>query len=147
MTNHLSTVVVDADALIALFNKDDLHAATALRLLEQLTRDNIRLLYPATTIAETVTTLRRRFNNAQAVAEVVRLAQAGHLLIASVDAQILAEALTRFTPNGSKQNTLFDAIVAAVAAQQAAVAIFSFDRWYEKQGFTLAVRLYASHVA
>lgn len=147
MRNRLRTVVVDADALIALFNKDDLHATTAMHLLERLTADNIRLLYPATTIAETVTTLRRRFNNAQAVAEVVRLVQAGHLIIAPVDMPVVVEALTLFQPKGSKQNTLFDAIVAAVAKQHHAEAIFSFDRWYEKQGLTLAMHLYASRAA
>lgn len=147
MKNPLRIVVVDADALIALFNKDDLHAETAIDLLEQLTKDNIRLVYPASTIAETVTTLQRRFSNAQAATEVVHLVRAGNLAIEPVDSNVLAEALTLFHPNGSKQNTLFDAIVAAVAKQHHAVAIFSFDQWYEKQGFALAKHLYASKAA
>lgn len=147
MKSRLRTVVVDADALIALFNKDDLHATTAMNLLERLTTDNIRLLYPATTIAETVTTLRRRFNNAQAVVEVVHVIQAGNLTIEPVDMQVLTEALALFKPSGSKQNTLFDAIVAAVAKHHHAEAIFSFDQWYEKQGFVLAAHLYPSRAA
>src|SRR5215475_2516094 len=99
MTNPLSTIIVDTDALIALFNKDDLHATAAMTLLEQLTTDNVRLLYPATTIAETVTTLQRRFANAAAAAEVANLLRSGSLLIAPITLEVLAEALTFFHPH------------------------------------------------
>ena len=60
------------------------------------------------------------------------------LIVEPVDTTILAEALVLFDPDGSKKNTLFDAVVAAIAAKVSAKAIFSFDGWYERQGFTLA---------
>jgi len=54
----------------------------------------------------------------------------------------LTEALALFNLHGSKQNTLFDAVVAAMARRLNAAAIFSFDKWYEKLGFRLVTRLY-----
>lgn len=141
-TTDLTTIVVDADALIALFNRDDFHTAHAMELLERLTADGARLVHPATTIAEAVTTLQRRFSNVQATAELIRLVGASNLNVEPVDAGVLAEALALFDPRGSKQNTLFDAIVAAVAKRLHAVAIFSFDQWYAKQGFTLVAEMY-----
>lgn len=141
------TVIVDADALIALFNPDDALADRALALLQHLTADGVRLLHPSTTITEAATTLQRRFSNPHATDELVRLIRAGQLAIAPVDEQVLAEALARFAPHGSKQNTLFDAVVAAVAMREHADAIFSFDQWYEKQGFTLTSTWYTQQAA
>ncbi len=54
---------------------------------------------------------------------------------------ILTQASNLFQPFGSKQNTLFDAIVATIARKYAAPDIFSFDEWYAKQGFTLIPQL------
>jgi predicted nucleic acid-binding protein len=107
----------------------------------------MRLLHPATTIAEAITTLQRRFTNPRATAELAQLVQDGNLTIEPITDGIIAAALTRFRPQGSKQNTLFDAIVATVAKQQQAVAIFSFDHWYESQGFTLVTHLYLQKAA
>lgn len=146
-TTRAKTVIVDVDALIALFNRDDLHAARSVELLERLTADGVRLVHPATSIAEAVTALQRRFSNPQATAALVRLVHAGNLTVEPVDAEILAEALALFNPQGSKQNTLFDAIVAAVAKRLHAAAISSFDEWYAKQGFTLVAELYRQQVA
>lgn len=61
--------------------------------------------------------------------------------VIAVDQEILESAETLFNSNGSKQNTLFDAIVAAIAKKQKADAVFSFDVWYEKLGLILAFNL------
>ena len=42
-----------------------------------------------------------------------------------------------FNPKMSKKNTLFDCVVAAVAKKYKVDAIFSFDDFYKKSGFTL----------
>lgn len=39
------------------------------------------------------------------------------------------QALLLYNPHGSKQNTLFDAVVATIAKELNADAIFSFDEW------------------
>lgn len=94
-----------------------------------------------------MTTLQRRLNNPQAAAELVRLVNEAKLAIEPIDDALLAEALMLFNPHGSKQNTLFDAVVAALAKRLNADAIFSFDRWYEKRGFRLVTRLYGAQAA
>ncbi len=147
MTQRTRTIVVDADALIALFNKDDGHAARSLDLLDRLTAEGASLVHPASTIVEAVATLQRRLSNANAAAELVRLVQQADLNVEPIDAGVLAEAMALFNPHGSKQNTLFDAVVAVVARRVDADAIFSFDGWYEKQGFRLVSQLYAEQAA
>ena len=64
--------------------------------------------------------------------------------VQAVDYAILTEAADLFHPNGSKKNTLFDAVVAAIAKRFNADAIFSFDEWYRKMGLTLTDDLIAA---
>jgi hypothetical protein len=54
-----------------------------------------------------------------------------------VDHEILGEAADLFNPLASKKNTLFDAVVAAIAKRLNADAIFSFDGWYRTTLFLL----------
>lgn len=147
MKNDVHTVIVDADALIALFSEGDIHATHSIELLDCLIADGARLLHPATTIVEAVTTLQRRLNNPAAAAEVVRLVKEAKLTVEPVDDAVLAEVLALFNPHGSKQNTLFDAVVAAVAKRLGADAIFSFDSWYDKRGFRLVAQIYGTRTA
>ncbi len=138
MTSQLPIIVVDSDALIGLFYDQDAHAQEALEIAQKLQSLNAKLIYPATTIIETVTTLQRKLQRPDVVKQIMALVERTPLIIEPVDTTILAEALVLFDPDGSKKNTLFDAVVAAIAAKVSAKAIFSFDGWYEKQGFTLA---------
>ena len=62
-------------------------------------------------------------------------------MIENIDKELLTEALKIFDPSGSKQNTLFDALVAATAKKLNTNVIFSFDDWYEKLGLKLAANL------
>lgn len=142
-TKGSRTVVVDADALIALLNKDDALAGRADALLQQLVADEAILLYPATTLVEAVTTLQRKLSQPALAAKVIDLLQADQIPVEPIDTEILTSAVLLFDPTGSKRNTLFDAVVAAVAKRQHADAIFSFDAWYEKAGFRLASNLFA----
>ncbi len=68
-------------------------------------------------------------------------AKAGELPLQYIDQETFTTALKQFNPRGSKQNTLFDAQVLAIAKTSNARAIFSFDAWYKKQGFTSASEL------
>lgn len=61
--------------------------------------------------------------------------------VVEVNQQMLTTALKYFSPSASKKNTLFDCIVAAVVEEHQADAIFSFDKFYKKEGFKLASEL------
>lgn len=136
-----SPIIVDADALIALVDSQDAHAQQALAIAMQLQELEAPLLYPATTIVEAAMTLQRKLNKPAMVAQIVAGIKARHFIIEPVDEQILDEAAALFKPHGSKQNTLFDAIVAVVAFKYTARAVFSFDEWYTKVGLKLVNQL------
>lgn len=130
-------IVVDADALIAVFDPADAHFQTALSILHQIDIVGATLLYPSTAIAEAVTTFQRKLHNQQAVTHIIQRIKQKEFQVEAVDQVILDEAALIFDPNGSKKNTLFDAIVATIAKRHHATTIFSFDRWYKNIGLTL----------
>jgi predicted nucleic acid-binding protein len=138
MPSPLRPIIVDADALIALVDTQDTHTAQALSIAKRFRDEETVLLFPATVIAEAVTTLQRRLKKPALAAHIMAGTKARQFPIEPIDQTLLDEAALLFKPEGSKQNTLFDAIVAAVAKRHNAPAIFSFDEWYTKVGFTLA---------
>lgn len=136
-TSNPLLVIGDADGLIALLYSDDTNHDAAKQAAQKLASQRAEVLFPLTAIVEATTTLQRRLNNPPLVERIRQQVIAGELLIEEVEKDTLLEANKRFNPFGSKQNTLFDAIVATVAAKYATVAIFSFDDWYTKQGLTV----------
>ncbi len=59
-------------------------------------------------------------------------------IIKPIDQTTIENAAHAFQSEGSENHTLFDAIVAAVAKETNALAVFSFDAWYKTQGLALA---------
>jgi predicted nucleic acid-binding protein len=147
MSNHkLTTVIVDTDALFALFNKDDANAQKAENLIQILYEQKVRLLYPATMLVETIDTLQRKLKRHEEAAQVTTLISSSQFAIESIEpisGDILRVAATYFEKNQSKQITLADCVVAAVAKKYNAI-IFSFDNWYKKMGFRLVPDIYSS---
>lgn len=132
------TIVVDSDGLIGLFDEQDAHFTTAHRVVLHAKQNDIILIYPASTLVETVTTFQRKLQKPELAAKVIGLIAKKELTIEPIDGEILHLAAQLFKPTGSKQNTLFDAIVAAVAQKYDADGIFSFDVWYRSVGLKLA---------
>ena len=130
-------VIGDTDALIAVLNQEDTNFQSATRTVNALIEQDAQILFPLTTIVETVTTLIRKLNSPQLASKVVQQVAYGELAIEAVDGELLQSALTVFDPRGSKKNTLFDALVVACAKQYKTSYIFSFDGWYEKLGFQI----------
>jgi predicted nucleic acid-binding protein len=137
----MKTVVVDTDVLIALVNKDDALATKTIETLQNLYDKGVKLVYPSTAIVEAVTAIQRKLSNPVLTSELTQMIRDSQLEIVSVDQSTLELAETLFKPYGSKQNTLFDATVAATVKTIKADAVFSFDSWYEKVGLKLAVNL------
>ncbi len=131
-------IIVDADALISFVYVNDANHTRAKAIMQHVVTTEAYILYPTTAICEAVTVLKRKLNAPQDAAAVVKKFQSGDLPIHAVDQEILELAGDLFDPHGSKKNTLFDAVIAAIAKRYKADAIFSFDEWYKKQGFTLA---------
>jgi predicted nucleic acid-binding protein len=136
--NKTTVIIGDADALIALVNRADAHHKEARRVLQALDAMHAIVLFPVTAFAEAITTLQRKMNKPEIVDVLVQEVQKGKILLVPVHEGTMQQAFRFFTTKGSKKNTLFDAIVAAVAHMQSTEAVFSFDTWYTKQGFYLA---------
>ena len=136
--NKPPKVIVDADAIIAQVNPNDKHHKMAESISESLIKMNAQVIYPSTAVAESNAYIQRPLNStASAYGTAVVFTKPG-VQIAEVNQQTLKTALKYFSPTTSKKNTLFDCIVAAVADEQKADAVFSFDSFYKKKGFKLA---------
>lgn len=134
-------VVVDADAIIAQTNPDDIHHKKANLISEKLISINAQVIYPVTVVAEAATHMQRVLNsNAGAYGTVQLMTEPGAQVV-EVNKKTLADSLKYFSPKTSKKNTVFDCIVAAVAEEHKADAIFSFDHFYKSQGFKTAEEL------
>jgi predicted nucleic acid-binding protein len=136
--NNEPLVIVDADAIISFVYVGDENHPRAKAIMQQLATYQSSLLFPTTAICEAVTVLRGRLNRPEDASRIVQQFQSGDFPIQAVDQQLLTDAAALFHPHSSKKNTLFDAVVAAIAKHHHADAIFSFDGWYRKIGLTLA---------
>ncbi len=135
--NNKPLVIVDADAIIALSNKEDANHQKAKRILANLTTTHAQALFPTTAICEAVTVLRGRLNKPDEAGGIITKFQQGDFPLQAVDQQAIFDAAALYKPLASKKNTLFDAVVAALAKRLNADAIFSFDGWYRKIGLTV----------
>ena len=135
-------VIGDSDGLIAILHEEDKHHLRAKETIAKLLQNDGQVMFPLTTIVETVTTLKRKLDKPALAAHVVSKITRGKLVIENTDTNLLDSALRIFDPKGSKQNTLFDAMVAALAKKKKTNIIFSFDTWYKKLGFKLVSDLY-----
>lgn len=134
-------VVVDADAIIAQADPNDYHHHQAASISDSLAALNATVVYPATAITEATAYMQRVLNStASAYGTAVVLTDVG-VQVAPISQKILKDALNYFSPTTSKKNTLFDCVVAAVAEEYEADAIFSFDKFYKRKGFKLASEL------
>lgn len=138
MQNKQAVVIGDADALIAQADPSDIHHEKASTISNNLVKINAKVVYPVTAIAEAATHMQRVLNSTASAYSTVQLMSDPLVQIAEVNQQTLISALNYFSPKTSKKNTIFDCIVAAVAVEYQADAIFSFDKFYKSKGFKLA---------
>ena len=140
MNNPLK-VIIDADAIIAQVDPNDVHHKSATKISKALSDVNAHVIYPVTAIAESNAYMQRVLNSgATAYGTAVVFTDPG-VQVAEVNHGILKNAVKYFGPTTSKRNTLFDCIVAAVAEEYKADAIFSFDKFYKGKGFRLTNEL------
>jgi predicted nucleic acid-binding protein len=131
--------IADADALISMLSKTDANHEKAKTIIQKAGAQGEPILFPATAIAEAITTMQVRLQDPALAKEAVAKVAASALTIVPVDAEILEIAVGLYNPEGSRKNTMFDATVAATAKKLGTQTLFSFDGWYRGQGFTLLV--------
>lgn len=131
-------IIVDADAIIAQTDSKDPHHERANNISQKLVSLEAKVLYPVTAIAEANAHTQRVLNSTVSAYGTAQFMGSPTVEVIGVDKQTLVNALDYFSPTTSKKNTLFDCIVAAIAKEYKADAIFSFDKFYEKKGYKLA---------
>jgi predicted nucleic acid-binding protein len=141
MMNKRMVVVADADGIIAQTNPDDAMHGDAVVISKKLAEMNAQVIYPATMIAEATAHMQRVLNSTVSAYGTAVLLSGPSMQVAEVGQQTIVRALGYYSPTTSKKNTLFDCIVAAVAQEYHADAIFSFDHFYKSKGFRLAGEL------
>ncbi len=142
MSNQPLIIIADADSIVAQAISSDSNHALTVNLGQRLADEGAHVIFPATAIAEAITTLQRKFSDPHLAATTLELFTGPGIEIENIDQNILQEAKKLFDPNATKKNTLFDCIVATVAKKYSATAIFSLDDWYSKLGFKLVSELY-----
>lgn len=139
--NKQPIVIVDADAIIAQTNPQDLHHQKATKISQNLINMNAQVIYPTTAVAEAVTHMQRVLSSTASAYGTVQLMTDPMAQVVEVNKQTITNALKFFSPATSKKNTIFDCIIAAIADEHKADAIFSFDKFYQKKGFKSAEEL------
>lgn len=134
-------VIIDTDGLIASLCSSDLHHEAATKILRVLHEQESKIIYPSTTIVESITLLQGRLNKPTLAKRVLDSVRQGSILIEPVTDVILQKVSGFMDFKKTKHNTLFDAVVAAIAEKHHADAIFSFDKFYQKNGFKLTSEL------
>lgn len=132
------SVLLDSDAIIASILDDDLLHTRSLDVFTKLAEKQTTMYVSATTVAETVVGLHRKFNERRRAVDFLEKIVNRWAKLVIVDEGIMSEAYRTLLLSQSKQNTIFDAINIAAVKIHHLNAIFSFDRWYARQGVRLA---------
>src|SRR3989344_5953676 len=130
----MKTVVVDSDAIFAIYNPNDPLNSTATKTFQQLITQGYQLIYPTSVIFEVISLFQRVLPTPTITAKLIDMVKNDQILIAVVDREILKQSAELFNPLGSKKNTLIDCSVAIVAKRIKADGVFSYDEFYSKQG-------------
>lgn len=140
------TVVVDSDAIFALYNPNDPLNARATQTFHQLIDAGYQLIYPTSVVFEIVSLFQRVLPTSTVTREIIGMIIHDQLQIAVVDADILKESAALFDPAGSKKNTLIDCSAVIIARKIGADGVFAYDGFYTKQGLKLAEELMTAKI-
>lgn len=138
------TVVVDSDAIFAVYNPNDPLNIKATKTFHQLIEQGYQLIYPTSVVFEVVSLFQRVLPTPTVTTKLVELIKKDQLLIYVIDTEILKESADLFDPAGSKKNTLIDCSVVVAAKKITADGVFAYDEFYIKQGLKLAEDLVKS---
>ena len=128
------TIVVDSDAIFAIYNPNDPLNSRAVETFQQLIAQEFQLIYPSSVIFEVVSLFQRVLPSPVVTAKLIDLIKSDQLIIYIVDNDLLKRAADIFNPAGSKKNTLVDCSVVAIAKKLKVGGVFAYDNFYIKQG-------------
>lgn len=132
-------IVGDTDALISLSLSNQNTHKRVYDITAKLLGGFSTIYFPFPILMEAVVTISRKFDNKDKAKILMEQYLKGIFNVIYPTQEICNKAAQIYvTKSDSKQNTIFDAIVAACAEVVDADAILSLDGWYSKLGFKLA---------
>lgn len=132
------SVVVDSDAIFALYNPNDPLNKQATQTFQQLVNHGYQLFYPTSVVFEIISLFQRVLPTPTVTAKLIELIKNDQMLIQVVDAETLKWSAAIFEPAGSKKNTIIDCSVVIIAKKIKAAGVFAYDEFYTKKGLKLA---------
>jgi len=127
-------VVVDSDAIFAIYNPNDPLNAQVTQTFQELVNQGYQLVYPTSVIFEVISLFQRVLPTPTVTAKLIELINNDQILIHVVEEDTLKESATLFNPAVSKKNTLIDCSVVVIAKKIKADGVFAYDEFYTKQG-------------
>ncbi len=136
--------IIDTDALLGLSNINDVHHGRATTLLRKLRDEDATIFLLHTTLGEFALLASSRIGVKETKNALKRLTNGGFVFI-DINESLTKEAVLLYQNQTSKEESLFDCYIMVAAKKIAADAIFSFDKGYEKNTFTLVSSLLSSN--
>ena len=137
----MTKVIVDSDAIYALYNPQDPLNARATETFQQLINQGFDLIYPTSVLFEIVSLFQRELPTPKITTKIIEKIKNDELKVYIIDNETLKEVAVLFNPTGSKKNTLVDCSVAVVAKKIKADGVFAYDSFFPKQGLKQAEEL------
>ena len=134
-------IVVDSDAIFALYNPNDPLNKKATQAFRELIILGYQLIYPTSVLFEVISLFQRVLPTPTVTRKLTEMIKDDQILTYAVDADILKESAKLFDPAGSKKNTLIDCSVVVVTRKIKADGVFAYDSFYAKQGLKLVENL------
>ncbi len=144
MANMTKKVVVDSDAIFAIYNPNDPLNTQATQTFQELANKGYQLIYPSSVVFEVISLFQRVLPTPTITAKIIEIIRNDQMFIKVVDEDILKEAAILFNPHGSKKNTLIDCSVVVITKKINADGVFAYDEFYTKQGLRQAENLLKS---
>lgn len=137
-------IIVDSDAIFALYNPNDPLNAKATRTFQELIQQDYQLVYPTSVLFEVISLFQRVLPTPTITTKLVEMIKNDQLHTYVIDSDILKGTATLFDPVGSKKNTFIDCSIVVIAKKLKADGVFSYDKFYAKHGLKSASQLVAS---
>jgi predicted nucleic acid-binding protein len=129
-------VLIDSDAFIAWFKPDDIMAPHAEKIFTQIFDEELRIATTSLVVAETVTTLSNRTDQATAKKFLITITET-HLPVIHITEALQQEAIDLFVKTAKKGTSMVDCANVIVLRHFKIPNIFSFDGFYKRLGLSV----------
>lgn len=140
--NSPKTILVDADALVALVKSDDSNHELAKKLFYKLEKAGYTFIYTPFTISEVVTVISHKVSQKKA-SQTLKTLRSQMIFEFPLPYEKIDLIDKWFTSQNKKKTSYADCYNMAVMEflHESIAAIFSFDKVYKENGFRLAQEL------